>query len=56
MGALESALEAVGVEHSIVTYPDAPHRFLDRTTEEYAAASDDAWQRVLAFVAAHRDG
>jgi carboxymethylenebutenolidase len=54
--AFESALRAAGVEHSIVTYPDAPHSFFDRKADEFAAASDDAWTRVLEFVGAHREG
>jgi carboxymethylenebutenolidase len=47
---LEQALEAAGVEHELVTYEGAPHSFFDRKQEEYAGASDDAWQRVLAFI------
>jgi len=34
-----------------VTYEDAPHSFFDRSQEQYAEASEDAWARVLAFVA-----
>src|SRR5262245_43640247 len=47
------ALEAAGVEHELVTYDGAPHSFFDRKQEDYAAASDDAWARVLAFVDHH---
>lgn len=50
---LDAALTAAGVEHEVVTYEGAPHSFFDRKHEEFAAASDDAWQRLLAFVAAH---
>ncbi len=50
---LDAALTAAAVEHEVVTYEGAPHSFFDRKHEEFAAASDDAWQRVLAFVAAH---
>jgi carboxymethylenebutenolidase len=46
----EQALEAAGVEHELVTYEGAPHSFFDRKQEQYAGASDDAWQRVLAFI------
>ncbi len=46
----ERALEAAGVEHELVTYEGAPHSFFDRRQEDFAAASDDAWARVLAFV------
>ena len=42
-----------GAEHGIVTYPGAPHSFFDRTQEQFAAESQDAWERTLAFVAAH---
>ncbi len=49
----DRALEQAGVDHESVTYPGAPHSFFDKGYEEYAAASDDAWRRMLAFVAAH---
>jgi carboxymethylenebutenolidase len=48
--AFDAALTAAGVEHDVVTYPGAPHSFFDRKFEEYAAASDDAWARTIAFV------
>ena len=48
--AFDAALTAAGVEHEVVTYPGAPHSFFDRKFEEYAAASDDAWARTIAFV------
>jgi carboxymethylenebutenolidase len=51
--AFDEALTAAGVEHEVVTYEGAPHSFFDRKQEEFAAASDDAWTRVLAFIAAH---
>jgi carboxymethylenebutenolidase len=51
--AFEQALEAAGVEHELVTYEGAPHSFFDRRQEDFAAASDDAWSRVLAFVDRH---
>ena len=41
------------VELRIISYPGAPHSFFDRTYEEHAAASADAWQQVLAFIAGH---
>ena len=50
---LQRALEAAGVEHELVTYDGAPHSFFDRKQEEFAAASDDAWQRTLAFIDRH---
>jgi carboxymethylenebutenolidase len=48
--ALEKALESAGVEHEVVIYPGAPHSFFDRKYEEFAADSEDAWNRVLAFI------
>jgi carboxymethylenebutenolidase len=50
---LDRALDAVGVEHEIVTFDGAPHSFFDRKHEEFSDASGDAWRRVLAFVEAH---
>jgi carboxymethylenebutenolidase len=51
--AFEQALTAAGIEHEIVVYDGAPHSFFDRKQEDYADASDDAWQRTLAFIAQH---
>ena len=51
--AFDEALTSAGVEHEVVTYEGAPHSFFDRKQEEFAAASDDAWAKVLAFIAAH---
>ena len=48
--AYDRALDDAGVEHEIVTYPGAPHSFFDRSQAEHAAASDDAWRRVLDFL------
>jgi carboxymethylenebutenolidase len=50
--AFAAALEAAGVEHELVTYEGAPHSFFDRKQEQFQAASDDAWAKVLAFIAA----
>jgi carboxymethylenebutenolidase len=47
------ALAAAGVEHEVVTYDGAPHSFFDRKQTEFAAASEDAWRRVTAFLAGH---
>jgi carboxymethylenebutenolidase len=49
--AFDEALTAAGVEHEVVIYPGAPHSFFDRKHEEFAADSEDAWERVLAFIA-----
>ena len=51
--AFDRALDEAGVEHDVVIYPGAPHSFFDRKHEEFAEASADAWQRVLAFVKRH---
>jgi carboxymethylenebutenolidase len=37
----------------VVTYEGAPHSFFDRKQADYAEASEDAWNRVLDFVARH---
>ena len=50
---LTDKLALAGVEHNIITYPDAPHSFFDRRATDFAAASTDAWQQVLSFVSAH---
>jgi carboxymethylenebutenolidase len=47
----ERALEAAGVEHELVSYEGAPHSFFDRKQEDFAEASEDAWNRVLDFIA-----
>jgi carboxymethylenebutenolidase len=49
----ERALERAGVEHEVITYDGAPHSFFDRKQEDFAEASEDAWNRVLRFVARH---
>jgi carboxymethylenebutenolidase len=51
--AFDEALTAAGVEHDVVIYPGAPHSFFDRKYEEFAADSEDAWNRVLAFLERH---
>ena len=50
----DEALTEAGVEHEVVTYPGAPHSFFDRKQEDFAAASEDAWNRVLAFIDHYR--
>jgi carboxymethylenebutenolidase len=52
--AFDDALTGAGVEHEIVVYDGAPHSFFDRSFQEHADASADAWRRMLAFVAAGR--
>jgi carboxymethylenebutenolidase len=48
--AFDDALRAAGVEHDVVVYDGAPHSFFDRTQEQHAEASGDAWARVLRFL------
>jgi carboxymethylenebutenolidase len=48
-----AALAAAGVEHTLHTYPGAPHSFFDRSYDDYADECDDAWRRVLAFIESH---
>ncbi len=50
----KSALLVAGVQSDIVTYEGAPHSFFDRTAEQNAAASADAWRRMLEFIQANR--
>ncbi|MEX2372631.1 MAG: dienelactone hydrolase family protein [Dehalococcoidia bacterium] len=50
------ALHAAGKPHEIVTYEGAPHSFFDRSYEEHAEASADAWERVLGFIEQHSKG
>jgi carboxymethylenebutenolidase len=45
------ALAAAGVPYELVTYDGAPHSFFDRKHDEYAEASEDAWNRTLEFIA-----
>jgi carboxymethylenebutenolidase len=52
--AFEEALTAAGVDHELVIYDGAPHSFFDRKQEEFSAASEAAWGKVLAFVEHHR--
>lgn len=53
VAALGEALTAAGVDHEVVTYAGAPHSFFDRKQQEFADASADAWERVLAFIDRH---
>jgi carboxymethylenebutenolidase len=47
----ESALSTARVEHEIHVYPGAPHSFFDRKQDEFAQESEDAWRRILGFLA-----
>jgi carboxymethylenebutenolidase len=49
----DRALSEAGVEHELVTYEGAPHSFFDRRYDDFAEASENAWRRVLDFLARH---
>jgi carboxymethylenebutenolidase len=51
--AFDEALTAAGVEHDVIAYEGAPHSFFDRRQEDFADASEDAWQRLLEFIQRH---
>lgn len=48
--AFDAAMDAAGKEHRTVVYPGAPHSFFDRSADEHASASEDAWREVLDFM------
>ena len=47
---LNQQLDTAGVAHHVEIYEGAPHSFFDRKYVEYAAASADAWTRILNFI------
>ena len=54
--AFERALAERRLPHEIVTYPNAPHSFFDRSFAEWREASEDAWRRVLGFISTGEPG
>jgi carboxymethylenebutenolidase len=52
----DKALDKAGINHETIVYDGAPHGFFDRTAEEHADASADAWDRTLAFIRRHTQG
>ena len=52
---MSTALTAAGATHDFTSYPDAGHGFqmFDNPERYNAAASDDAWDKVLAFMKQH---
>src|SRR3954447_16911427 len=42
---------AIPVEHEIHIYEGAPHSFFDRRQEDFKEESEDAWRRILGFIA-----
>lgn len=53
IAAFEGALSGAGIEHAILTFPNAPHGFFDRKADEFAPASAAAWEETLGFVRGH---
>jgi carboxymethylenebutenolidase len=47
----EHALREHGKDYELVEFEGAPHSFFDRKQEEFGDASEDAWRRVLEFIA-----
>jgi carboxymethylenebutenolidase len=47
---LDARLDKAGIQHHLTIYPGATHSFFDRRSEEFAAASADAWEKLLAFI------
>ncbi len=50
VAAFDARLAEAGVEHRLITYPDAPHSFFDRKAAEYSQTSARAWDEILRFV------
>jgi carboxymethylenebutenolidase len=46
----DTRLDESGIDHSIHIYPGAPHSFFSKDEEEFAEASEDAWNRTLDFL------
>lgn len=67
---LEQRLEALGVAHDVVTYPDAGHSYMSRyegltavlaplgplRAGHHEGAAEDSWARMLDFFAEHLGG
>lgn len=50
IAAFDAALERAGVDHQVITYPNAPHAFFDRKAAQFSAESAAAWEEVQAFI------
>ncbi|MGD0063570.1 MAG: dienelactone hydrolase family protein [Streptosporangiaceae bacterium] len=51
-GQIRDALQAAGIDHEFVTYPDTTHAFFWPGTSAFSRkARDDAWSRILAVLA-----
>lgn len=51
--AFDAALAKANIEHTVVTYPGAPHSFFDRSFDQYKSECDDSWARIMSFVSVH---
>jgi carboxymethylenebutenolidase len=51
IAAFDNALAGSLSAHEVIVYPGAPHSFFDRSFEQHTDACEDAWRRVLVFVA-----
>ncbi len=47
----DRALTTKVLARHLVSYPNAPHSFFDRTFAQWKDACDDAWRRALGFIA-----
>jgi len=50
---LDAGLTRRRVDHEIHVYPRATHSFFDRRAAEFRDEADDAWHRVVGWIAAH---
>jgi carboxymethylenebutenolidase len=48
--ALAETMRSAGADVETAVYDGAPHSFFDRSADEWAEASADAWRRVLALL------
>ena len=51
--AFSDSMTALEVDGEVVVYDGAPHSFFDRKHDEFAEESNDAWNRILAFIDTH---
>ena len=48
-----AGLAGSGVDHTVHTYPGAPHSFFDRSYADHSQECADAWRRLRDFLTAH---
>ena len=51
IAAFDAALDERDIPHHLEVYAGAPHSFFDRQFAQYTSECDDAWRRVLGFIA-----